>query len=159
MSEAKDMSAGTGEQAEGVTRREFLATAVVAGTFLATGIAIVNAVIRYLIPPAESIAGTSESIEVAALADVPDGTAKNFPYNGVPCAIINLKGEIRGFSRVCTHLDCAIDWDVASRTFVCPCHAAVFDTNGAVVSGPAPKPIPRLKVDVKDGKIFVGGWV
>lgn len=162
MTDTNDVSSGTHEagreQAEGVTRREFMATIVVAGTFIGTAVAFVNAVVRYLIPPAECISGVCESIEVATTAELPDGTAKSFLYSGVPCSVINVKGQIRGFSRVCTHLQCAIDWDGASGTFLCPCHAAVFDNNGAVVSGPAPKPLPRLKIDVKNGKVFAGGW-
>ena len=146
------------DQPPTVTRREFLADLFVGVAFLSTAIGILNAVARYIVPPKQSIQGTSENIEIANLSELQEGTSKYFAYNNVPCALINVGGEIKGFSRVCTHLQCAIDWDKKSQTFLCPCHAAVFDTNGRVVSGPAPKPIPELKVNVKDGKIYVGGW-
>ena len=143
---------------EGVTRREFLANLLVAGAFIGTGLGVINAVVRYLIPPKQAIGGTCERVEIATLAELPEGSAKNFAYNSVPCAVINVGGEIRGFSRVCTHLQCAIDWNKSSKSFVCPCHAAVFDTRGQVVSGPAPKPLPRLRIAVEGGKIYAGGW-
>ncbi len=146
------------KQVEGVSRREFLANTILAGALLATGVSAANAVVRYLIPPKQSIGGTSEMVEVVAVAELPEGSAISFAYNGIPCAVINVGGDIRGFSRVCPHLQCAIDWDEGSGTFICPCHAAVFDNNGKVVSGPSPKPIPQLKIDVKDGKVLVGGW-
>ena len=147
-----------GIQIEGVTRREFLANMLVAVAFVGTGLGVINAVVRYLIPPKQSIDAAGGKMEVARLADLPDGSARNFAYIGVPCAVINIQGDIRGFSRVCTHLQCAIDWATCSRSFECPCHGAVFDANGKVVSGPAPKPLPRLKIAVENGKIYVGGW-
>jgi Rieske Fe-S protein len=131
---------------------------LVAAAFISTGLGVLNAVIRYLIPPRQSIGGTSEKIEVATVAELPEGAAKYFAYDNQPCAVINVGGEIRGFTRVCTHLQCAIDWDQGSKTFLCPCHAAVFDSNGKVVSGPAPSPLPRLKVVVQNDKIYAGGW-
>lgn len=146
------------EGTDGVTRREFLATMLVAVAFVGTAAGVVNAVVRFLIPPKEGIGGSSEVVEVASLSELPDGAAKDFAYNGVPCAVINVGGEIKGFSRVCTHLQCAIDWDTENRVFECPCHAAIFDSNGKVVSGPAPAPLPELKVKVKNDKVYVGGW-
>ena len=147
----------TGEPV-GITRREFLASSLVAAAFIGTAVGVVNAVIRYLIPPKQLIGGTSDKVEVATTAEIPEGASKGFVYNSVPCALINVGGKIKGFSRVCTHLQCAIDWDDKSKTFVCPCHAAVFDGNGQVVSGPAPKPLPELKISVKDDKVYAGGW-
>ena len=147
-----------GIEIAGVTRREFLANLLVAGAFVGTGLGVINAVLRYLIPPKQTIGGTHEKVEIATLSGLPEGSAKNFAYNSVPCAVINVGGEIRGFSRVCTHLQCAIDWNKNSKSFVCPCHAAVFDTKGQVVSGPAPKPLPRLRIAVEGGKIYTGGW-
>lgn len=155
----KSSSTAQGEmQVEGVTRREFLANLLVGGAFIGTGLGVINAVLRYLIPPKQTIGGAHEKVEIATLAELPEGSAKNFAYNGVPCAVINVGGEIRGFSRVCTHLQCAIDWNTNSKSFVCPCHVAVFDTKGQVVSGPAPKPLPRLRIAVEGGKIYTGGW-
>jgi len=149
----------TPEETEGITRREFLANLLVAATFVGAGVGILNAVVRYLIPPKQAIGGTSDTIEIAAAAEIPDGGYKGFVYNSVPCAVINVGGKFRAFSRVCTHLQCAIVWEGSSKTFVCPCHAAVFDANGKVVSGPAPKPLPEVKISVDGGKIYAGGWV
>jgi Rieske Fe-S protein len=38
---------------------------------------------------------------------------------------------------------------------VCPCHNAIFDYNGNIVSGPAPLPLERFEVDVRDNKVMV----
>ena len=45
-------------------------------------------------------------------------------------------------SAVCTHKGCIVEYRVADKQFVCPCHGARFDESGKVVKGPA-------KVDLK----------
>ena len=65
------------------------------------------------------------------------------------------KGVFKAFSAVCTHVGCACD-QVANGTINCPCHGAKFKiSNGAVVAGPAPTPLPTAKITVADGKILL----
>jgi rieske iron-sulfur protein len=41
-------------------------------------------------------------------------------------------------------------WQAAEGHFRCPCHGSVYDpaAGGRVVSGPAPRPLPALKVRI-----------
>jgi Rieske Fe-S protein len=67
------------------------------------------------------------------------------------------KGEFRAFSAVCTHVGCLCN-KVANGTIDCPCHGSEFKiTNGAVVTGPAPAPLPPRTISVSDGKIMLLG--
>ncbi|HTU72875.1 MAG TPA: Rieske (2Fe-2S) protein [Trebonia sp.] len=65
-------------------------------------------------------------------------------------------GEYKGFSAVCTHMQCIVD-QVAGGTIDCPCHGSKFSIkDGSVVSGPAPSPLPSAPVTVSDGQVMLG---
>jgi len=56
----------------------------------------------------------------------------------------------------CTHLGCAYHWDDNRGYFLCPCHTSIFSVAGAVVSGPAPRPLDRYETKVQNGKLLLG---
>jgi Rieske Fe-S protein len=63
-------------------------------------------------------------------------------------------GEFRGFSAVCTHQGCIVG-TVSGGTINCPCHGSRFSiTNGSVVNGPAPSPLPAVGIKVQGTSIF-----
>ncbi|WP_327586656.1 Rieske (2Fe-2S) protein [Nonomuraea sp. NBC_00507] len=63
------------------------------------------------------------------------------------------KGVYRCFSAKCTHQGCAVA-SVSRGTINCPCHGSKFSAStGAVIQGPAKRPLPRKKIKVSKGKI------
>jgi Rieske Fe-S protein len=65
------------------------------------------------------------------------------------------RGQYRAFSAVCTHVGCVLN-QVTGGTINCPCHGSRFTiTNGAVVAGPAPAPLPKKPVRIADGMIVI----
>jgi ubiquinol-cytochrome c reductase iron-sulfur subunit len=55
------------------------------------------------------------------------------------------------FSKICTHAGCPVAiYRQASRQLYCPCHQSVFNVleDARPVSGPAPRPLPKLALDV-----------
>ena len=64
-------------------------------------------------------------------------------------------GGKEAISLSCTHQGCTVQKQNDGQ-FHCPCHGAVFDAEGRVVSGPAQRNLPRFQVvDKKDRKSVV----
>jgi Rieske Fe-S protein len=59
------------------------------------------------------------------------------------------------YSPICTHLSCRVDWQGDWQKFVCPCHGSVFNADGRVVSGPAPRSLDTLAATIEKGELYV----
>jgi ubiquinol-cytochrome c reductase iron-sulfur subunit len=60
-------------------------------------------------------------------------------------------GGYRAYSKVCTHAGCPVAlYRHASHELICPCHQSIFDVEDGAknISGPAPRPLPGLPLDV-----------
>lgn len=134
------------------TRRAFLDTVIAAGTAITVGGMTVPGVL-YLWPAAQG--GAGDEVEVKDAATLSPGQSTMVQVKGKAVIVIRESNGYRAMSAICTHLGCLVKWESAKKEFLCPCHAAVFDQNGAVVSGPAPAPLPSYKVKDVGGKVFV----
>ena len=82
--------------------------------------------------------------------------------NGDPAAVIKLAdSKVVCYDTVCTHEGCEVGYDAQSGLLLCPCHGAAFDpaANGAVVHGPARRPLTPvpIEVDAATGAITLVG--
>ena len=57
-------------------------------------------------------------------------------------------------SGTCTHLGCIVQWKQPDAHFVCPCHQGIFTREGAVISGPPPRPLRSLAVKEENGVLY-----
>jgi cytochrome b6-f complex iron-sulfur subunit len=70
--------------------------------------------------------------------------------------IVRLQEGFYALSAVCTHLGCLSAWKPETGTIACPCHGTAFRRDGAVMAGPAPQPLPWLKIWLNDeGNLMV----
>ena len=70
--------------------------------------------------------------------------------------IIHSQEGFFSLSAVCTHLGCLTTWQPEINMITCPCHGSKFNRDGAIVEGPAPKPLPWLRMWVNDdGELMV----
>jgi Rieske Fe-S protein len=70
-------------------------------------------------------------------------------------AVKHSPSEVTVYSPICPHAGCYYNWSSQLRRFACPCHASVFEINGKVVSGPAPRPLDALPSKIDNGALFI----
>ena len=98
---------------------------------------------------------------VGALSDLQAQGFLSFqdPASGDPAVAVSLTGgRVVAFDAVCTHAGCTVQYDTGQKLLACPCHGALFDPSrgAAVVAGPAPTPVPPIKVQVVNGGVYAG---
>lgn len=106
-------------------------------------------------PEATSPSPAPSATPLASAGDVRSvPRAVTDPVSGDPAFLLNTSGEVTMLSAVCTHAGCIVEWSAASGQFICPCHRSTFDIDGSVLSGPAPRRLPKLAVRVRNGQVY-----
>ena len=93
---------------------------------------------------------------IVKLADFPVGSTKNFQAaDGNGAILFRTKAGVFAYSAVCTHQGCIVSYSTSSHLIECPCHGAAYDPNkgAAVVAGPAPAPLAKIKVAIAGSNI------
>lgn len=133
-------------------RRDFLNVAI-AGTATALGITASYPVLRFLEPSTRSSVRIAEAGKVD---DFPNGSAKTVLVGDRAALVIRLdSGEFRAFIALCTHLQCVVAYAPERNRIECRCHKGVYSVEGENVSGPPPRPLEPLKVEIVDDIVVV----
>ncbi len=137
-----------------MNRRSFLGWGGAGFAALCSGVAVsFGAVLRFLVP--DVFYEPPQTFKIGKPADFPYGS----PTFLADEKIYVFRDRENGFSvasAVCTHLGCTVNHFQSDDRFHCPCHGSVFAANGAVVHGPAPKPLPWFEVTLaRDGQLNV----
>ena len=89
--------------------------------------------------------------QAASLESLQAGQAAVLRVNGEEMAVYRDEhGALHAVGSRCSHLGCHVGFNDAERTWECPCHGSRFDIFGAVLQGPALKPLPRK--DISDAE-------
>jgi menaquinol-cytochrome c reductase iron-sulfur subunit len=80
------------------------------------------------------------------------GTVSGTPVAGSAWLVTSASGDLVAFDPRCTHAGCAFEWTDQDR-YACLCHDAFFAPDGAVISGPPPRPLDRFGVREVDGRV------
>lgn len=152
-----------------LSRRRFMRNVIGAiGGFITVAMTI--PAVAYIVGPALQRAQALDWIRLGATSKVEIGTPTLFKAkvqkqtgwitNETELTFYVLTDDGRNYvamSNICTHLGCRVRWIDEEGEFFCPCHNAVFDRDGNVVSGPPPRPLDRYEVKVEEDQLYILG--
>jgi Rieske Fe-S protein len=112
-------------------------------------------VISYLKPPQIPEANIN-SIKAGLVGDFPTNTSQILKFGRKPVILIRTdSGNFIAFEATCTHLDCIVQYRDDTKQILCACHNGIYDLKGRNVSGPPPRPLDELSVNIIQDEIVV----
>lgn len=119
---------------------------------------VLTPIAGYLWPSAQDSGRKGGRTLVGAVADFPLNSGTVISVNDEPVIIVNTAtAGIKAYSAICTHLACIVFWHEGRQVIQSPCHDGRFNPlNGAVISGPPPRPLPQYEFEIVDGQVYVG---
>jgi menaquinol-cytochrome c reductase iron-sulfur subunit len=165
---ANNQSGGAAQDPASPPRRSFLGGLLAAGT-AGVGTLLIIPVIRFVLHPV--LAKTTEKswsdvgkvdefqaiiAPVQRLAQIEqlDGWRRTVSQKPVYVAR-DSAGQLTVLSAVRTHLGCTLPWIDKQNKFICPCHQAIFDPEGKLIGGPAPRNMDVLPMKIEQGVVKV----
>lgn len=96
-------------------------------------------------------------VRVGTSKDVTAGQMRVFDVAGTKVAVASLDGHLYAFDDACTHARCSLaTGELDGTTLTCSCHDSQFDvTSGAVLRGPARRPVRSRAVEVQGDELLV----
>jgi len=137
----------------GKNNRRTVLNLLISGWSVITAIPFLSTVLRYASPPQRREPTTGA---VATTGEVPPNSGKTVSLGNRPVLLITTPdGQQRAFLANCTHLGCVVRYREDENDIYCACHHSVFDIDGNNISGPAPRPLPQLPLEIDNGNIIV----
>ena len=135
-------------------RRNFL-NWLLGGSATAFMAAVTYPVLKYLTPPPTQDASV-EAVSAGKVEEYAYNSGKIVKFGNRPAVVVrNPQGEFKAFLATCTHLDCTVQFVPEDHMIWCACHNGVYDMNGINISGPPPRPLTALKVNLQDDEVFI----
>ncbi len=142
------------------TRRGFIAAfSVAVGAVF--GLQFVYVLLRYLAPWGKF--KVARPVRLAKAAQPALGQCVKVKYGDAVVLVINLgqdKGTgqtiFKAFNGACTHLNCLVRWQPATKQFYCACHDGYFDQDGKNIAGPPPSPLLEVKWELDGEDLIIG---
>lgn len=150
------------EKTSGITRRGFFRRTLIGfGLIASAGAigAIASQLLKSLMPSGwfdeEYVYCKVYAAPITEMSKAGDSILFEDKANHRRAILINNGGKIQAFSLVCTHLGCQVFWEKEKSKFVCPCHNALFGSDGSVESGPPERSLEQYPVSLENGLVYV----
>lgn len=89
---------------------------------------------------------------------VAPGEMHVYDVAGTRVNVTNAADRLFAFEDTCTHMGCSLaKGDLEGTVVTCACHGSQFDVmSGAVLRGPAQRPVRSIPLTIADGQILAG---
>ena len=125
----------------------------------ATAGAVAYPVVSFLKPPRKPEHSHFSVTLEKKFSDYQPGDWEIFRFGDRPGLLICIdeggEKKLLAYDATCTHLDCIVEFQPENNTIFCPCHNGRFDINGNQISGPPPRPLDKLSVQVSEDSIRI----
>jgi cytochrome b6-f complex iron-sulfur subunit len=135
-----------------MSRRQFVGAAWAAAAVVLFGQAGF-ALYRFFKPRVEP-GGFGGIVVAGAVEEFQPGTVSHITKGHFYISRLDDGGVLALWQR-CTHLGCTVPWRQEEGQFHCPCHSSLFNRQGVVTGGPAPRPLDLFEVTQKDQDLLV----
>ena len=101
--------------------------------------------------------GSAVRVEVAPLADLPDGRGVRVEAAGHRIALFRIEDSVYAVGDRCSHAEASLaEGEVVDTEVECPRHGSEFSlVTGEPGSLPATRPVPVYTVEIDDGDVYV----
>lgn len=95
-------------------------------------------------------------VRIGNSKDIEPSDMRVFDVAGTKVNVVSVDGNFYAFDDTCTHQGCSLArGELEGTTVTCACHGSQFDvTSGAVVRGPAERPVRSRPVQVDGEDLF-----
>ena len=142
----------TPSQFKQVSRRRFLGFAF--GVSLVGLVGQAGAALLQFFQPRNEPGAYGVAVVAGAVEEFAPGTVSYIQKGRFYISRLEDGGVLAVWQR-CTHLGCTVPWREDEGQFHCPCHSSLFNRNGEVTGGPAPRPLDLFPVGLQDGNLVV----
>lgn len=97
-------------------------------------------------------------VRIGSSKDIAPGQMRAFDVEGTKVNVVSTNGNLYAVDDTCTHMGCSLaGGKLDGTTVTCPCHGSQFNvTSGAVIRGPARRPVRSHPVKVEGEDLLVG---
>jgi nitrite reductase/ring-hydroxylating ferredoxin subunit len=86
--------------------------------------------------------------DLEQFANLAPGEGKVVKYEENKMALFkDDEGVLHAINPICKHLKCEVKWNVAERSWDCPCHGARYSYDGKMMTGPADNDLEAVRIE------------
>lgn len=96
----------------------------------------------------EFVTGRFSISSIKEVSELARGEGRIIKYEGKKIGLYkDDQGLLYAVNPVCTHAKCIVAWNVAERSWDCPCHGGRFSPEGKVLTGPAARDLEKIELE------------